>query len=47
MSILPCDICGMPASNTCSICGKKVCDKHYDKRTGLCVSCLHGRRIKK
>ncbi|MDE1870878.1 MAG: hypothetical protein KGI06_01415 [Candidatus Micrarchaeota archaeon] len=40
-----CHICGKLAGNTCSLCGKGACDKDYDKKTGLCASCMHGRKI--
>ncbi len=39
-----CHICGRPATNTCQMCGKQVCDKHYDSKLGMCLSCKMGRR---
>lgn len=41
-----CRICGKIAMNTCSMCGKAVCDKHYDAKSGLCDICKSGRRIR-
>ncbi len=46
MATLPCSICGMPAGNTCSVCGKRACNRHYDRRLGTCTSCKAGKRMK-
>lgn len=40
-----CHICGKIASKTCRLCGKSVCEKDYDDKTGLCTSCMHGRKM--
>lgn len=34
-----CEICGREAIATCRICGRRVCELHYDKETGLCSIC--------
>jgi len=34
-----CDICGRPAENTCTNCGKRVCARHYDAENGVCTQC--------
>ncbi|MCD6522212.1 MAG: hypothetical protein J7K68_00535 [Candidatus Diapherotrites archaeon] len=42
-----CDICGKPAKlYTCWRCGRRVCEKHFDKSTGLCVICSKEKREK-
>ncbi len=41
-----CNVCGMPASSRCRLCGKMVCEMHYDARSGLCTSCKgRGRSV--
>ena len=40
-----CRICGKPASNKCSLCGKIVCDEHYDPDLMTCT--LHGPNTKR
>ncbi|MEM3227890.1 MAG: hypothetical protein QXR58_02100 [Candidatus Micrarchaeaceae archaeon] len=40
-----CSICGKPARNTCSMCGRVVCDDHFDKKLGICTSCKKGRMM--
>jgi len=39
-----CDVCNKPSThlNTCWRCGARVCDEHFDKKTGLCVRCVRG-----
>ncbi len=39
-----CNVCGKMAKHTCKLCGKSVCDKHYDEKLGLCTSCKGGRK---
>ncbi|MDK2384666.1 MAG: B-box zinc finger protein [Candidatus Korarchaeota archaeon] len=35
-----CEICGAPhAGNRCRICGRRVCDRHYDASRGICLIC--------
>ncbi len=35
-----CEICGeKEATHTCRLCGRRVCDEHYDPATGLCTIC--------
>lgn len=35
-----CEICDRPdVDGACDRCGKLVCDRHFDERTGLCVEC--------
>jgi hypothetical protein len=35
-----CEVCGeAEATHTCRLCGRKVCDKHFDSKTGLCAIC--------
>lgn len=41
-----CRVCGKMATNTCSMCGKAVCDRHYDAKSGLCDICKSGMRFK-
>ena len=41
-----CHICGGVAEKRCKMCGRAVCDKHYDSKSGLCDSCKRGRFIK-
>lgn len=40
-----CYICGRLATHSCRLCGKSVCSKDYDSKTGLCANCKSGRRI--
>jgi hypothetical protein len=47
MTTMLCDVCGKIATNTCKLCGKRVCDAHYDSKLGLCTACKAGRRLKK
>jgi hypothetical protein len=36
----PCEICHQAdAKDACDRCGQLVCDRHYEKRLGLCVEC--------
>ena len=37
-----CYICGRLASNTCSTCGRVVCNRDYDSNTGRCTECKRG-----
>ncbi len=40
-----CMVCGSrPAQNTCSGCGRVVCEEHFDHKTGLCTACSRGRK---
>ncbi|MFO7834792.1 MAG: hypothetical protein R6V31_12295 [Halohasta sp.] len=40
-----CHICGAAGGrHTCEQCGGLVCERHYDRSTGLCRDCLAGRR---
>jgi hypothetical protein len=39
-----CHICKKVSRNTCSMCGRPVCEEHYDKLTGLCYTCKAGKR---
>jgi hypothetical protein len=34
-----CEICGRRAVARCKICGRLVCEEHYDKKRGICVIC--------
>ncbi len=34
-----CEICGSEAEYTCSMCGRRVCSRHYDRGKGLCAYC--------
>lgn len=39
-----CDICQKKiAKHTCKNCGRRVCDDHYDAKSGWCTSCSKGR----
>ena len=35
-----CRICGKIAKNKCSLCGKLVCDDHYDAKHKICTTHL-------
>ena len=39
-----CHVCGKPARNTCSLCGRPVCDDDMDRATGACKMHSRGRR---
>lgn len=39
-----CDYCNNIAVNTCSLCGKRVCEEHYDSATGLCTAHKFGKK---
>lgn len=41
-----CSLCGSPAVSTCRLCGRLVCEEHYDSRTGICADCLAGKRAR-
>ncbi|HXZ24152.1 MAG TPA: hypothetical protein VEH08_05400 [Methanomassiliicoccales archaeon] len=32
-----CMICGKPGRFTCPICGRLVCDEHFDAASGMCT----------
>lgn len=35
-----CEVCGKrPATRKCRICGRNVCEKHFDKCKGVCSVC--------
>ena len=35
-----CEICQRPnVDHTCDRCGKLVCDRHFDERSGVCSEC--------
>ena len=34
-----CMICGKPAKHTCAICGRLVCDEHFNFSVGMCTVC--------
>ena len=34
-----CYICGAPAMNTCSFCGRLACRECYEVASGSCVAC--------
>ena len=40
-------MCGQPASMKCSMCGRPVCNEHYDKTMNVCASCARGRMAAK
>ena len=33
-----CYICGRPARYTCVICGRLICERHYDVRAKMCTN---------
>jgi hypothetical protein len=36
-----CEICeSATVEDSCKRCGRLVCEKHYDRETGLCTDCL-------
>ncbi|MCL5100566.1 MAG: hypothetical protein M1122_01245 [Candidatus Marsarchaeota archaeon] len=39
-----CHICGRIAHRTCKMCGRPVCDKDMDLKTGLCNVCSSGKK---
>jgi hypothetical protein len=40
-----CHICGRIANNTCTLCGKPVCDSDFNFATGTCKMHGSGRKI--
>ncbi len=39
-----CSICGKPgAMNTCSLCGRLVCNTCFDHSHGVCTACKTGK----
>ncbi|MGI0100512.1 MAG: hypothetical protein ACREBH_02220 [Candidatus Micrarchaeaceae archaeon] len=40
-----CRVCGAVARHKCSLCGKMVCRRHYDKAHRTCTECMSGRKI--
>jgi hypothetical protein len=35
-----CAVCeAEPATRTCDLCGRSVCDDHYDRVEGVCAVC--------
>ncbi len=40
-----CYICGKPAKHVCKLCGKHVCNEHFDAKLGICTSCKKGRKL--
>lgn len=35
-----CEICDRPSVEyTCDRCARLVCERHFDRQTGLCVNC--------
>jgi hypothetical protein len=40
-----CHICGRIANNTCTLCGKPVCDNDFDRNTGTCRMHSSGRKM--
>ncbi|MEM3289914.1 MAG: hypothetical protein QW046_00080 [Candidatus Micrarchaeaceae archaeon] len=42
-----CDICHLKqAKHVCKLCGRRVCDEHFDSRLGICTACKVGRQVK-
>lgn len=41
-----CDICGKIAKHKCKLCGKRVCDEHYDAKSGTCTTHSRGRSVR-
>ncbi len=42
-----CDVCGKRlAGHTCALCGRRICDEHFDTKSGLCTPCLRGRAVR-
>ncbi len=41
-----CAVCSGTAGNTCMLCGRLVCDRHYDTARHTCSSCK-GKRLKR
>ena len=40
-----CSICSKPgAMNTCKLCGKIVCNDHYNSLHGVCSACMSGKQ---
>lgn len=33
-----CYICGRPAFHTCAICGRLICEEHYDAKARMCTN---------
>ena len=40
-----CAVCLQPGFFACASCGRAVCDKHVNPKTGLCASCEGGRLV--
>jgi hypothetical protein len=39
-----CHICGKMAVHTCKLCGRPVCETHFEKKSGICTSHVtHGK----
>ncbi len=34
-----CNLCGREAKHKCAICGRDVCDAHYDNIKRMCPTC--------
>ena len=39
-----CDYCNKLAANTCTLCGKRVCEDHFDAATGMCTGHNLGKK---
>uniref|UniRef100_A0A7C1T5K9 B box-type domain-containing protein n=1 Tax=Thermofilum pendens TaxID=2269 RepID=A0A7C1T5K9_THEPE len=36
-----CEIClQAAATKKCRLCGRSVCEKHFDERRGVCIACV-------
>jgi hypothetical protein len=36
----PCSFCGVNAIFECPLCGRIVCERHYNATRGLCTGCI-------
>jgi hypothetical protein len=49
--VTSCEICGAPATRRCPLCGRMVCDEHFNEELGVCAVCAQslcmicGRRL--
>ncbi|MDE1847273.1 MAG: hypothetical protein KGH52_04425 [Candidatus Micrarchaeota archaeon] len=39
-----CYICGKISARVCGMCGRHVCEEHFDQKANVCTSCAKGRK---
>ncbi len=40
-----CSICRKPANHICILCGRHVCEKHYNEAKSICTACKNGKSV--